>query len=229
MSVAHVRTPEMIERLRTQIILSAAKLFLTNGYTSTSVREIAQEAGLPVSKVFYEMKSKEDILWEIVRYVLEGQFTAAARLTEGRTEDRILFYAVETTLQLYLAEASEHIRELYAAAYSMARSQEYIQRTVAVKLEGLFAPHLPELESKDFYELEIASGGIMRGFMMAPCDMYFTMERKVIRFLETALRIYRVPDEKIREAVAFVSQYDFPAIARQTVKDLLGALERRLE
>lgn len=84
-----------------------------------------------------------------------------------------------------------------------------------------------KLETKDFYEIEIASGGIMRGFMTVPCDMYFTMERKVKRFLETTFLVYRVPDEKIKEAVEFVSQFDYPAIAQNTIDSMFTYLESR--
>ena len=84
------------------------------------------------------------------------------------------------------------------------------------------------METKDFYELEIASGGIMRGFMTVPCDMYFTMERKVKRFLETTFLIYRVPDEKIQEAVDFVSQFDYETIAQQTIDNMLVYLESKI-
>lgn len=227
--MANIRPTEKIERLRTDILLAAAKLFLAHGYSNTSVREIAKAAGISANKIFYEMKNKEEILCELVRYVLEGQFAATEKLLAGKTQDKVLFYAAETTLQLYMAESSENVRELYAAAYSMPRSMEAIQHVITEKLENIFHDHLPDLETKDFYELEIASGGIMRGFMTVPCDMYFTMERKVHRFLETTFLIYRMPREKILEAVEFVSQFDYPTIAQKTIEDLMIYLERQLE
>ncbi len=75
---------------------------------------------------------------------------------------------------------------------------------------------------------EIASGGIMRGSLTIPCDMYFTMERKAHRFSETAFLVYRVPDEKINEILKFVSQFDFVAIAQETVAQTLSFLKREL-
>ena len=44
--------------------------------------------------------------------------------------------------------------------------------------------------------MEIASGSIMRGFMSVPCDVYFTMDAKVSRFLDCSLKLYDVPKEK---------------------------------
>ena len=77
----------------------------------------------------------------------------------------------------------------------------------------------------DFYELEIASGGVMRSFMMVPCNETFTIQRKVRRFLETTFKIYNVPEEKIEEAAAFVSQFDYPALAQNTINQLLTHLD----
>lgn len=210
--------------VKTQVLLSAARLFLKKGYHNSTTREIANEAGVNVSAMNRLMKSKENILRELVIYVLEGQFSSTAKLLEGVTDDKILFYAAETTLQLYMAESSEHIREIYSVAYSLPGTTDVIQHTITAKLEDIFCEHLPELETKDFFELEIASGGIMRGFMTMPCDMYFTMERKIKRFLETTFLVYRVPQSKIDEAIEFVSQFDFKMIADKVIADMLAFL-----
>ena len=45
---------------------------------------------------------------------------------------------------------------------------------------------------------EIASTGMMRSFVAVPCDMYFTVERKIARFLECAFRVYNVSPERRR-------------------------------
>jgi len=45
--------------------------------------------------------------------VLEGQFKAIGELLSDKTDDKILLYAAETPLQLYMAESSEHMREMY--------------------------------------------------------------------------------------------------------------------
>lgn len=222
------RKPEETEKIKEKVLHSAAKLFLTKGYEFSTVKEIADLAGLTKSTLLYVFKTKEEILAELVKMVLEKQFSMAAEMLKGKTKDKVLFYAAETTLQLYITESSEHIRELYAAAYSLPRTTEIIQYTITGKLEGIFKEHLPNLETKDFFELEVASGGIMRGFMTIPCDIYFTMDRKVKRFLETTFKIYDVPKEKIEETIEFVSQFDYPKIAKATIDSMLDYLEKNI-
>lgn len=217
------------ENVKIKTLHAAAKLFLEKGYSEATTREIAKNAGVNVSAMNRTFGSKENILCELVRYVLEGQFEATEKMLNGFTEDPILFYAAETTLQLYMAESNEYVRDLYAAAYSLPKTSEIIQLTITEKLKHIFHEHLPELETKDFYELEIASGGIMRGFMGKPCDMYFTMGRKVNCFLKTTFRVYEVPKDKIEEAIAFVGQFDYPKMAQQTVCTMLSYLEEKIQ
>lgn len=217
------------DEVKRKSLHAAAKLFLEKGYTNSTVRDIAAEAGVGLSAMIRACGSKEDILCELVAFVLEGQFESTHKLIDGITQDKILYYAAECTLQLHMAETSEHIREMYAVSYSLPKSTSIIFHTVTEKLEAIFKEYRPELKTKDFYELEIASAGIIRNFMTVPCDLYFTMERKVARFLETVLLIYRIPEEKIQEAITFVAQFDYPTIANTVVSQMLGYLEQRTQ
>lgn len=219
------RTSEENKQL---VLHTAARLFLQKGYTATTLRQIAKEAGVNIGSVMYLYESKENILCDLVSFVMGGQFAETERLLAGKTEDMLLFWAAETTLQLYIAESSEHIRELYLAAYSHSKSSSLIYQYVAEKMQVYFKAYYPEYEFKDFYELEIATGGIIRGFMSVPCDMYFTMQRKVKRYLETAFLVYKAPEQKIQEAINFVSQIDFEAAAPQVIEHLLAALDKHM-
>ncbi len=213
------------EKMKNHVLFVSAKLFLENGYTNTTLREITAAADINLGSLINLFRNKEDILAALVEYVLEGQFSATAKMLEGKTDDKILFYAAETTLQLYLAESGEHIRDLYNCAYSLPKSMDIIQQTITVKLADIFKEHLPDLDISDFYKLEIASGGIMRAFVTVPCTMLFPMEQKVEAFLRSTFKIYDVSNEKIEQAVAFVSQIDYRSFAQATIDSMVKTLE----
>lgn len=227
--MANIGHGKKYEEMKSNLLFNAAKLFLTAGYTATRLVDISKATGCDNNAVSRVFGDKDGLLAELVAYVLEGQFKATAKFLDGLTEDKILFYAAETTLQLYMAESSEHIRELYVTAYSSPKSSQIIYETITVKLQEIFREHLPQLDEKDFYELELASGGIMRNFLTIPCDRYFTMERKVKRFLETTFLVYEVPKEKIKEAVEFVSRFDYKALAQSTIESMMTFLENNIE
>lgn len=218
---------EEMEMKRTRMICCAAKFFLQKGYSDTSIRELADATEVSPATFYQSFGDKEGLLYELVKYVLHRQFEVASELVKDFPEDKILYYAAETTLQLYLTETGENIRDLYATAYSSKKTTELIQSTLTEKLEYVFREQLPEYERKDFYKKEIASGGIMRGFMTIPCDMWFTMDQKIEAFLENTFLLYHVPEEKIRQAIEFVSRFDYPTIAKNLIDTMLRELEAR--
>lgn len=179
-----------------KMLRAAVKLFLEKGYEGTTTAEIARAAGMPPSSFFRAFPSKEALLLELDKRMFSGQFALAEQ--HSAAQDPVLLYAVETAIQLHIAELTESLRELYVTAYTLPSTSAYLYRSTAKRLEGIFGDDLPDAEAKDFYEMEIASTGMMRSFVAVPCDMYFTVERKIARFLECALKLYNVPPERRR-------------------------------
>lgn len=217
-------------KLNKQIILNAvAKSFMEKGFTGTTIRQIISKLGISMGAFTGYFRTKEDVLYELVDFVLNQQFGMAEKLVAGKTDDKILLYATETVLQLYIVETNENLRDVYYNAYSLPKTSALIQQKVTGKVEAIFKDVLPELESKDFYLLEIATGGIMRGFMIVPCNIWFSMDTKVEAFLKNSLRLFYVPDEKIQEAIAFVKTIDFKQAAQDTVDGIFRCLEKQRE
>ena len=179
-----------------KVLRAAVALFLEKGYTRTTTGEIAKAAGIGQSSFFHVFPSKEALLLELVKRMFSGQFALAGQ--HSGEQDPVFLYAVETALQLHIAELTEPLRELYVTAYTLPSTSAYLYRSTAKRLEGIFGDYLPDAEAKDFYEMEIASTGMMRSFMAVPCDVYFTVERKIARFLECALKLCNVPPERRR-------------------------------
>lgn len=209
---------------KSMVLHAASKLFLKQGYVNTRIIDIANEANVSYNEVFRICVDKDTILSELVGLVVECQFKETHEILKDVTNDKILIYAFETVLQLYMAETIEHIREMYSVSYSLPRSSYAIYEVITDKLAETFKEHLPHYQTKDFFELEIASAGIMRGYITIPCDMYFTIDRKVRRFLESTFRVFKVDEEKIEEAIQFVSKYDFKPIAYKVIDSLYDYL-----
>ena len=73
--------------------------------------------------------------------------------------------------------------------------------------------------------LEKGCASIMRGYMTVPCDLYFTIERKLRRFLSCCMRLYCVPEEKQEQVIARVLQMDL----RTQAQEIVGEAVRRAE
>ena len=57
--------------------------------------------------------------------------------------------------------------------------------------------------------------------------MYFTMDRKVSRFLKTMLKIYEVSKDIIEETISFVNQFDLKSLAQKEIDTLFGYIVKR--
>lgn len=80
---------------RNQILAIAAKLFATGGYSATTVRDIADEAGILSGSLYHHFSSKEAIALEVLRSFLDGLITEyeeilAADLSVEETINRLI-------------------------------------------------------------------------------------------------------------------------------------------
>ncbi|MBQ3495731.1 MAG: TetR/AcrR family transcriptional regulator [Clostridia bacterium] len=214
--------------VKTKVLQTAIKMFLENGYKKTTMRDIAANASVNYGSLMFAFKTKEALVCELVGFVIDCQFEVVSSTLTDVTHDKILQYAVETALQLRIAEKSAQMKEMYIVSYSMANSSQVIYNNLTKKLQHIFKEQLPSLEEKDFYELEIAAAGIMRNFLTIDCDKYFTIDRKIKRFLETTFLIYRVSDEKIKEIIDFIDKIDFESLEKLTQNKILGYIESRI-
>ncbi len=73
--------------------------------------------------------------------------------------------------------------------------------------------------------MEIASAGMMRGFMAKKCDLYFTMEQKIRRFLYCNCLLYKVPDETREQLTDFVLHMDLKPVAEQIIEETVREAE----
>lgn len=209
---------------RNRMLLAAIRLFLENGYEKTTTASIAREAGMSPASFFAAFENKEALLLQLVQTMFGGQFALAAELL-GKDSDPVLLYAAETTLQLQITELSEPLRELYVTAYSLPSTMEYIYASTSKKLSALFQSYLPAADPRDFYELDIATAGITRGFMAKPCDLYFTFSDKVRRYLNCCLSLYQVPPVRREDAIQAVLHMRLQPVA----ENLVASVVRRAE
>lgn len=206
-----------------KMLRSAVMQFLEKGYEGATTAEIARGAGMTPSSFFRAFPNKEALLLELVKWIFVGQYDLAQKISHS--DDPMLICAVEGGLELHTAELSEPLRELYVAAYSLPTTSRYIYRVMSERLYEVFSAFQPEAKAKDFYEMEIASASMIRGFMSVPCDMYFTIEAKITRFLDCALKLYSV-DAPERKAII---ETTLSMNLRETAEQILRSTVQKVE
>lgn len=223
--MANIMPPEKRSALHKRILHSAAVLFLQNGYTSTTLAMISEHCGAHISKIVREFGCKENIMLTLADYVIVKRCEESRNLMPEDMNDPVFRYALDTSLKVHLAESSEALKDMYVMAYTLNDSNRAIRKALTEQLiRPAFIEYFPDAKETDFAMLSLAYTGILMNYMkLSPSDE-FTPEEKQRSYLEACLRIYRVPDKKIEEAIAFVEKYDMDAVAAVAVDRFVNDL-----
>lgn len=208
---------------RRKILTVCVRLFLEQGYKNTSVSQIVDEAGVARGSYLNLFPTKDKILLDLTETMFGGQFGMARSIADIKLPP-VYAYAVETAIQLTLTELNENLREIYIEAYSLPETSEYIYLHTTAELKQIFGANFPDYSDSDFYEMEIGTAGLMRSYMARKCDIHFPLERKLSRFLTAAMRVYRVPEDELEQAVRFVERLDIRSIAERVMHTLFQTL-----
>ena len=65
--------------------------------------------------------------------------------------------------------------------------------------------------------------------MARKCDPYFTLERKIRRFLGMSLSVFQVPEQEREQIIAFAAKIDVRAEAKKVMDALLESLSVQFE
>ena len=131
-----VQDKDLVAQRHDEIFRAASRVFISRGYHTATVREIAQEAGLSLGGLYSYIRTKEDILYlvfdkltttlrENMRHAIEGiedpveQITAALRAdlktTEQYQNEILLMYQETKSLdrasqQAVLSREADYVR-----------------------------------------------------------------------------------------------------------------------
>lgn len=216
------------EDAKRRILSACVRLFIEKGYKRTTMNDIIHDADVSAGTFQNVFRTKDGVLMELVRVMFEGQF-GSARAVVGKNASPVLLYAVETSIQMTLAELNENLREIYVEAYTHPETAEYIYQQTSTELMQIFGKYLPCCSESDFYEMEIGSAGLMRSYMARPCDKYFTLAHKLERFLSMSLSAYRVPEEEKRAVLDAISKTDIVAVSNGVMQKLFEMLAMKFE
>lgn len=215
------------DEAKKRILSVCVKLFIEKGYVQTTNAEILKLTGLSNGTFYNIFHSKDGILQELAYFMFSNQFGLANK--SPLTNDPVMIYSLETAIQLTLTELNENLREIYIEAYSNPSICEIVHHKTAKELCRIFKENLPDYTEADFYELDIGTAGVMRAYMAKKCDCYFTLERKLKRFLEITLSTYRVNEEKQKQIISQILSMDITSIANAVMQRLFSALEMQYD
>ena len=180
------------------------------------------------------LPAKKRILTVCVRLFLEKGYKRST-LAEIIEKADVSYSTFQNIFRAKDGVLTELVEFMFSNQFAMARGEAgaklppvYVYET-AKELHGIFGSYLPDATERDFYDMEIGSASIMRGYMAHPCDGELTLEKKLRLFLTMSLRAYNVPKEEVEQVIRFVEGLDIRGIAEQVMQKLFKALAMRYE
>ncbi len=113
------RGPGAGSRRRAELLAIAADLFATRGFVATTVREIAEEAGILSGSLYHHFDSKESMVDEILRAFLDAQREAFDRIVTEHDDPR-------TTLTELVRQSFDALHRHRAAVAILQNEGRYL-------------------------------------------------------------------------------------------------------
>ena len=131
-------------RRQTEIVEAAARVFHEKGYESTSIQDIAEAVGILKGSLYYYIRSKEDLLYEIILDVHEDALANIRQVDEG---DGDALQKVRAFVTSHLVFNAENLTKMGVFFHDF-RSLSGERRSANAR-RGVAAPHHPRGQLKN--------------------------------------------------------------------------------
>jgi AcrR family transcriptional regulator len=128
-----VEDPELVEQRRAQLIAAATKRFARFGYHSTTIKDIATEAGVSPGLIYQYVKDKHDLLFLTLMHVVNENRKKIPPAIHSTPDPVLRFVAVFRTYCSVIDENRHAVMLTYREGRSL--SSEYRQALKQMEIE----------------------------------------------------------------------------------------------
>jgi len=211
-----------------KILKTAIRLFLENGYSATTLKMISSNCGLRQGTIAYHFHTKEDMLYYLLQALTEFHGGIIDNGLE-ESKDALFSYAAEIAIQIALCETDRKAWDLYYSAYSQFKTFEFIKNWASKEHCNLFKDRLSEWSETDFAEKEHIASGIELAAFYAPCDRFFTLEKKISLVLDSLMLLYNVSNEERKQTIEKILKLDCVKIGKEMFEKFVSKLDNTEE
>jgi len=116
------------EERRRQLLKSAHRLFAEKGYRQTSTEEIARKAGLTKGALYFHFKSKEDILFALIKSMTDGFGSTLDGLKSDQWEPGKVVSLILDKCAFAGPKQFRSVLDIWVQAMSVPRIRRYINQ-----------------------------------------------------------------------------------------------------
>lgn len=220
----------MAKRINTtklEIIQTASRMFLENGYSATSVRAICSELDIGLGHMTFYFPTKEHLLAVLIDMLCDFQW----KLMRDEADDgvsQLLAVCLELMSMASAAEESEIARDFFVSAYTSPLTLEIMRKNDAARAKTVFAEFCPDWTDEQFAEAEALVSGIEYSTFMTTATSA-PLDTRISGALESILTIYNVPEDLRQIKIQKVRAMDYRKTGRRIFKEFKQYIEEANE
>ena len=131
---------------RAAVLDAAARAFMREGYTATSIDDVADELGATKGRIYYYYRSKADLFFDVHRESMRQNLEGAGAIAReagspvGRLERMVRAHALLMMTHLPFQRCSVLGVEMHLAGSTTRKQRETLRQIIALRdeYEGLF-------------------------------------------------------------------------------------------
>ena len=199
-----------------EIVKLALHTFLTQGYTESSTKKIANDLGISIGNLAYHFPTKEHLLAELTALLCDYHvIIMEAEVDEGKTS--LLAYLLELTSMMAICDENHIAKDLYTSMYRNSLPLKLMREADTQKAKIVFAEFCPDWEDDDFAMTENAVSGIEYASLMEENAEQIPLDKRIVKILTVVMKAYNVPEDIRHQKIQKVLAMDYRRIGRQFV------------
>lgn len=206
-----------VKTTRLDIIKCGTTMFLEQGYSMTSPRQICDALDISTGNLTYYFPTKEHLLCELVDKLCKFQWKLMDEIAQDGLSS-IMAICLELAAMAAMCDGDEIARDFYESAYKSPLCLEFIRKNDVERAMEVFKAYCPDWTTEHFAGAELLVSGIEYATLTAGGGPV-SLEVRIAGALNQILSIYNVPAEIRIMKIDQVLSMDYRGIGRQMLQD----------
>ncbi|MGL5756076.1 MAG: TetR/AcrR family transcriptional regulator [Paraclostridium sp.] len=193
--------------LRNTIIKNSSKLFLEQGYTKTTIRQIAQVSHLGRGHLYYYFKKKEDIVLYLYKNLIERIYSYISN-SSIESLDPLLSYAITQYIYIKVIATNKPLFRMYIEASQIDSIRKEYLKILGDVLNNTLENFNCNFKNEDVsLSIIIGSAGedeLLRRFYKDDIDL--TLDEIIESTIKTRLLLLNISHEKVQDIILKTKQ-----------------------
>lgn len=202
-------------------------MFITKGYSATTLKMIADELDTSSGHISFYFPSKEDLLAILTNMLCEFQW----KLIKDSVEDgknSLTAVCFELMSMASACEDDEVAKDFFVSAYQSPVCLSIIHKNDSERAKEVFAEFCSGWTDEQFSEAEILVSGIEHSTLNT-IDRTVSLETRISGALNAIMMIYGVPEEIRKKNIGNFLAMDYLSIGKRIFKEFREYVEQKKE